>query len=71
VGHAGEREHVMLAQGVERDVPGQHELVVTLVVRERRQVERPRRQQLGIGSGNPAGCVADVLVARILAERGQ
>ena len=40
VGDPGERQQVVLAQRVERDVPGQHQLVVALVVGEGGQVER-------------------------------
>ena len=36
----GEREHVVLTERMERDVPGQDELVVALIVWERGEVER-------------------------------
>jgi hypothetical protein len=39
VGDAFERQHVMLAQGVERDVSGEDELVVAFVLRERGEDE--------------------------------
>ena len=57
VGDALEREQVVLAERVERDVAGEDELVVALVVGEGREVERPGREQLGVGGRRPAeGC---------------
>jgi hypothetical protein len=46
---------VVLAQRLHRDALGEHQLVVALVVREGRQVELPRSQQLGEGSGTRRG----------------
>src|SRR2546423_6169509 len=63
-----EGEQMVLTQRLEGDVPCQNELVVALVVRERREVERTRRQQLGEGVGDPAGGVDQVLVGGIVAE---
>ena len=65
-----EREHVVLAERVERDVPSQNELVVVLVVGERGGVGRAGRERLGVGRGDSTRCVARVLVVDVLAERG-
>jgi hypothetical protein len=67
----GERQQVVLAQRVERDVACEDELVVALVVRERGQAERPRCEQLGVRGGDPARCVARVLVDLARAECDQ
>jgi hypothetical protein len=45
---AAERQHVVLAQRPEGDVPGQHELVVPLVIGERGEVERVRAERLRV-----------------------
>ena len=68
MGHPGERQQMVLAQRVERDLARQHELVVALVIRKRREVERPRCEHLGIGMRDPARRVAKMLAARILPE---
>ena len=44
VRHPDERQHVVLAQRLDRDVLDEHQLVVRLVVGEGRQVERPGRR---------------------------
>jgi hypothetical protein len=62
---------VVLAQRVERDVPGQHQLVVALVVGERGEVELARGEQLAVGGGHPAGGVGHMRVVGVLAQRHQ
>ena len=47
-----ERHEVVFAERVERDVAGEDELVVALVVREGREVERLGRQELSEGAGD-------------------
>src|SRR5215213_2628197 len=71
MGDAAERQQVVLAQGVERDVARYDELVVTAVVRERGGVEVRGRQQLGVHGGHPARRIAPRLVVEVDAERGQ
>src|SRR5579862_2143391 len=51
----------MLADGAERDVARHHELVVTLVVGERRQPQRPRVEQLRVRAGHPGRSLPQVL----------
>jgi hypothetical protein len=58
---AGERQQVMLADGAERDGPGQHQLVITLVVGERGQPQRPRVEQLRVGAGHPRRGLPQIL----------
>ena len=69
VRHPGEGQQVVLAQGVQRDVPGDDQLVVALVVGEGRQVELRGGQQLGVGGGHPAGRLGQVRVSRVAAQR--
>jgi hypothetical protein len=64
-----ERQHVVLAQRLDRDVAGQHEFVVALVVRERGQVELARCQHLGVCVRHPARGVGQVVAVRVPAER--
>ena len=66
--HSVEGQEVVLAQGLERNVAGQHQLVVSLVVRERREIERPGREEFGEGAGDAAGGIEQVVVGRIPAE---
>ena len=61
----------MHAQRVERDLAGDHELVVALVVGERRGFERDRGQQLGVGLGHPARRVGDPLVGQVVLRQPQ
>src|SRR3954469_4297861 len=68
VGHAHEREQVVLAKGVERDGPGHHQLVVAAVVGEARGIEGRRGEQLGVHGGDPPGCLAHALVTEIRTE---
>ena len=51
VGRAEEREQVVLAHRLDRDVADQHQLVVLLHVRERREVELRRAEELGVRLG--------------------
>jgi glucosyl-3-phosphoglycerate synthase len=67
----GERQQVVLAEAVERDVPDQDQLVVALVVRERRRRERQRRELLREGSRDPVRRPGQVLAVRVLPERRQ
>jgi hypothetical protein len=59
---------MVLAQGVEGDVSGYHELVVVLVVRKGGEVERPRREELGVGLGDPSRSIDQRLVLDIGAK---
>ena len=63
-----EGQQVVLAERLEGDVTGEHELVVALVVREGGEVERTGRQELGEGEGDPAGRVGQMLVGGLTAE---
>jgi hypothetical protein len=58
---AGEREQVVLAHRAHRDRAGQHELVVVLVVGERREVELGGREQLRVGAGHPGRSLLQAL----------
>ena len=60
---ADERQHVVLADRVHRDVSGEHQLVVALVVGERREVERARAEHLRRRRG-PCGAVCPAVDAR-------
>src|SRR6476469_5577223 len=64
-----ERQQVVFAHRPHRDRARQYQLVVVLVVRERRQVERARREQLGVGPGHPPGSVAQALGIQRNAQR--
>ncbi len=55
-----ERQHVVLTQRLERNVPSDDELLVALVVGERREVEILRRKQFGVRAGDPTRCLAQV-----------
>ena len=71
MGDADERQQVVLAQRVERDVARDDELVVAAVVGERRRVERARREQLGVHPRHARGRVAQALVGEVDAERDE
>lgn len=71
VGHTVERQQVVLAQGLKGDVPGEDQLVVTLVVGERREVEWLGRQELGIGAGDPSGRLSQMLGGRVASKRDE
>jgi hypothetical protein len=66
-----ERQHVVLAQRLHRDVPGQHQFVVPLVVGERRQLELPGREHLGVRVGHSPRGLGQVRAVRIPPERHQ
>ena len=66
-----ERQHVVLAQRLHGDAARQHQFVVPLVVRERRQVELPRREHLGVRVGHPPRRVGQMRAVRIPPERHQ
>jgi hypothetical protein len=68
---AGEQQHVMLAQGPERDGTGQHQLVVALVVGEGGEPERPGGKQLRVGAGHPGRGGPPLLAVQVDPERGQ
>jgi hypothetical protein len=70
VREAGERQQMMLAQGAERNVPGQDHPVVSVVVGERGCVELARREQFGVGGGDPPGRIAVVLLGGIHVRGG-
>jgi hypothetical protein len=69
MGDTHERQQVVFAHRPHRDRARQYQLVVVLVVRERRQVERARREQLGVGPGHPLGSVAQALGVKRNAQR--
>ena len=71
VGDAVERQDVVHAQRLERDLTHDDELVVALVVGEGRQVERLGREQLGVRVRHPARRLAQALVVEIGTERGE
>ena len=64
-------QQVVHAERVERDRPRDDQLVVAVVVGERRRPERLRRQQLGVGVGDPARRVLQRLGVDVGAERAQ
>ena len=68
---ADEGQQVVLAQRREGDVPGDDELVVALLVRERRQAERARLEQLGVRRRHPPRGVAQRLARDVLPERDE
>jgi hypothetical protein len=70
VGGAVEGQEVVLAQRVEGDVAGQHQLVVALVVGEGGEAERPGCEHLGVGGGDPPGRVGQVVVVVGVAAQG-
>jgi hypothetical protein len=49
----------------------QHQLVVALVVGERREVEGWERQEPGEGAGHPAGRVLNMFGGRVVAQRDE
>ena len=61
----------MHAQRVERDRPRDDQLVVAVVVGKRGRPERLRRQQLGVGVGDPARRLLERLGIDVGAERPQ
>jgi hypothetical protein len=69
VRHPGEGQQVVLAQGLQRDVPGDDQLVVALVVGEGRQVELRGGHQLGVGGDHPLRRLGQVRRCRVLAQR--
>ncbi len=69
--NAGEEQHVMLAEGPERDGASQHQLVVALVVREGGEPERPRGKQLCVGAGHPGRRGSPFPAVEIDPERGE
>jgi hypothetical protein len=60
---------VVLAQGVHRDVAGEDELVVVLVVGKGGEVEVAGREQLGVRRSDASRCVAQVCARGVLAQR--
>ena len=66
--HPVERQQVVLAEGVERDVAGDHELVVALVVREGGEVERLGGEHLGVHARHSPGGVRERLVGDVRAQ---
>ena len=68
---ASEREQVVFAHRDERDVAREDELVVALVVGERRERERPRREQFGIRRGDPTRRVPQRSRRGIVPERAR
>jgi hypothetical protein len=66
---ADERQQVVLAHRPDRDVPGENQFVVPLVIGERGQVERARGEQFGVRVDHPAGRVPDAVVRQVQAER--
>jgi hypothetical protein len=68
---AGEGQHVVLAEGPERDVAGQHQLVITVVVGEGGELERPRGKQFHERAGHPGRCDQAFLPVEVDPERDQ
>ena len=68
--HAVERQQVVHAQRLERDVADQHELVVALVGKDGR-AELGRRQELGERGGDPARRVEQIGCVGVGADRAQ
>ena len=68
---AVERQQVVHAQRVERDRARDDQLVVAVLVGERRRRERLRRQQLGVGVGHPARRVPQPRGVEVGAERAE
>src|SRR5687767_13710822 len=58
---AEERQHVVFAERVERDLARDHQLVVAAVVWKRRRVERRWPQELRVHRGDPAWRVREAL----------
>ena len=71
MGNAAERQQMVLAQRVERDVAHEHELGVLLLVRERGHGELPRGEQLEKARRDPARSVREVLVRHVPAQGGE
>ena len=68
VGDADEGQHVVLAERLQRQVLHQHELVVTLVVGERGEVEVRAAGHLDQGPSHPARGLDEVLVVQVQAQ---
>ena len=58
VGYAAEGQQVVFAQRVEADVAGEHELVIAVVVRKRRGIERRGGEQFGERTRHASTCSA-------------
>src|SRR5439155_12674709 len=67
--HTVERQQVVHAQRLKRDLPDDDQLVVALVVGKRRRVERLGGEQLGVGGRHPARCVAKAGGVQVGAQR--
>ena len=61
----------MFAERLKGNVAREDELVVALVVRERREIERLRCQQLRIGTDDPTGRLAQMLRRAVAPERDE
>src|SRR5674476_490897 len=68
VGDPGERQHVVLAKGLHRDAPREHQLVIVLVVGEGREVELAWREHLGERLRDPAGGIRPVSYTHLRAH---
>jgi hypothetical protein len=68
VSDALERQKVMLTERHERDVASENQFVVLVVVRERGEIERLRRHELGERLSYPSGSVNEMLRRRVLTE---
>ena len=64
-----EGQQVVLAERVERDRAGDHQLVITLLVWERRSLEWQGCEQFCEGRGDPPRSVPQALVGEVHAER--
>jgi hypothetical protein len=74
VGHVStprERQEMVLAHRPEADLPLDHQLLVTLVVREGRRVEAAGSEHLVQRPGHPRGRLGQAPAPHIHAERGQ
>ena len=61
----------MFTDGPERDVAGQDEVPVALIVGESGHVERSGAEELRPGLGHPRRGVAQALLGQIHSQRGQ
>ena len=68
VGDAVKWQQVVFAEGVERDVARDHELVVALVVWEGGEVERLGGEHLGVHARHSPGGVCERLVGDVRAQ---
>ena len=71
VDDADERQQVRFAHRPDRDIAGDHEFVVPLVVVERGEGELAGSQQFGVSTRHPGGCLGQPAGCRVDAEGGE